>query len=235
MAWMFLLLILHGQVDVLLSTPLAGCWFLLSGGALAARGVSKTQVKSATARKAAAVILIICAAFFAVNIFIATLHLRQAKLLTLSKNPAAAMEHLYTSLKKFPVPEARYIAANIMLFDMKQPVLAVDQLVKLEHEICGGYLHSYGLTARALTALGRTDAAKEYFKLELESFPYSAIYAGYELAMLEISKASIYDIAQAKKRFIRNLELRGLSQADAAALSKSPHIDDEPLKWSKLK
>ena len=235
MAWMFLLLVLHGQVDVLLSTPLAGCWFLLSGGALAARGIRKKQVHGATLRKITAIILLLCAAAFAVNIFTATLHLRQAKLLTLSKNPAAAMEHLYTSLKKFPVPEARYSAANIMLFTMKQPLWAVEQLIKLEHEICGGYLHSYGLAARALTALGRTDAAREYFKLELESFPYSALYAGYELAMLEISKASIYDIALAKKRFIRNLGLRDLTPADAASMSKSQHLDDAPLKWSKLK
>ena len=235
LAWMFLLLILHGQVDVLLSTPLAGCWFLLAGGTLAARGTRKTQVKKAGIRKILAAALFICAAVLAVNIFYATYHLRTAKLLILGRNPEAAMEHLKISLDKFPVPEARYIAANILLFNLKQPVEAVSQLVKLEHEICGGYLHSYGLAARALTALGKNDAAREYFILEREAFPYSALYAGFELAMLEISKSSIIDIAKAKQRLIRNLELRNLTTADAAMLNRSPQLDDQPLKWSKLK
>jgi hypothetical protein len=83
--------------------------------------------------------------------------------------------------------------------------------------------------------LGKNDAAREYFILEREAFPYSALYAGFELAMLEISKSSIIDIAKAKQRLIRNLELRNLTTADAAMLNRSPQLDDQPLKWSKLK
>ena len=233
--WLFLLLLLHGQVDVLLSTPLAGSYFLLAGGALAARGTRKTQVKAATLRKTLSVILFICAAVFAVNIFIATSHLRNAKLLIREPQPLAALEQLSISLKKFPVPEARYIAANILLFDLKQPAAAITQLLKLEHEICGGFHHSYGVTARALTALGKFDSAKEYFALEREAFPYSALYAGYELAMLELSQAPAIDIKNAHQRLIRNLELRNFKLSDIPMLKNAIHIDDEPLKWSKLK
>lgn len=235
LTWLFLLLFLHGQVDVLLATPLAGCYFLLAGGLLSASGVRKTPVKASVLRKSSAIVLFIFATIAAVNIFLATNHLRNAKLLLLSKNPIQALEQLIFSLKKFPVPEARYIAANVLLFDLKQPIPAIAQLIKLEHEICGGYIHSYGITARALTATGKTDTAKEYFALERKAFPYSALYAGFELAMLEISRASAVNIAAAKARLMKNLELRNLKPEDIPYLQKTPELDDKPLKWSKLK
>ena len=235
LAWLFLLLVLHGQVDVLLSTPLAGCWFLLAGGALAARGTGKSSVKGAQLRTILAAVSLIFAMVFAVKIFTATYNLRQAKLCMLNKNVLTAKKHLDISLKNFSTPEARYITANVLLFDMKRPQEAIYQFIKLEEEICGGYLHSYGLTARALTVLGKYNEAKEHFALEREAFPFSALYAGFELAMLQLAKAPDLDIAEAKARLIKNLELRDLSIADAKQLSRDAQSDDAPLKWSKLK
>ena len=235
LTWLFLLLVLHGQVDVLLSTPLAGCWFLLIGGTLAARGTGKTPVKAAKMRTVFACVSAVFALYFAVNIFSATYNLRQAKLHVLNKNPLAAKRLLDISLKRFPLPEARYIAANVLLFDMKEPRQAIMQLIKLENEICGGYLHSYGITARALTVLGKFAEAKEHFELERKAFPFSALYAGFELGMLQMANASKYDIAQANERLIKNLELRDLTLSDVRILHRDANIDDAPLKWSKLK
>ncbi len=235
MAWMFLFLALHGQVDVLLSTPLAGCWFLLSGGALAARGAGKSQVKAPHLRTILAAASALGAVIFAVSIFSATSHLREAKLSLLKNDTMTAKKHLDISLEKLALPEARYITAQIQLFNLKDPAGAVIQLFKLESDVCGGYLHSYGLTARALTALGKFAEAKEFFALERQAYPYSVLYAGFELAALELSHASAAERAEAKARLIRNLELRDIPLSEVNRFHRDAALDDAPIPWGKLK
>lgn len=235
LAWLFILLILHGQVDVLLSTPLAGCWFLLAGGALAARGTGQSEVKKSLLRKVFSAASAAAAVFIAVNLFLSGYYLREGKLLILEQRTLEALDKLTKSTKRYPNPETRYITASTALFNLKMPQIAVQELVKLEREFCGGYLHSYGLTARSLTALGRFPEAKEYFELELKAYPYSALYAGFEHAMLNLARDSHYDIAMSRARLERNLALRGLSLKSENLGQLDHDFDDRPLNWSKLK
>ena len=235
LAWLFILLILHGQLDVLLSTPLAGCWFLLAGGALAARGTGKQEVKKSKLRLLLAVASAVAAVMISFNLFVSGLYLREAKLLMLEHKNLDALDRLSKSSKHFPNPEARYIAASSALFDLKMPHIAIQELVKLENDFCGGYLHSYGLTARSLTSLGRYKEAIEYFDLELKAFPYSALYAGFEYAMLNLANAPVFDISVSRSRLARNLELRGLTLKSENLGQLDHDFDDRPLKWSKLK
>ena len=233
MVWMFILLFLHGQVDVLLSTPLAGTWFLLTGGALSARGIGRTPAGFRNTRLALCVIITAGAAFFAAAQFVSGFNLRAAKLDLHRKNVLSALQHLTTANSLIPTRESRYIAGNVALFDLKRPDLAVNEFLKLEKEFCGGYIHSYGLTARALFAMGKQQEAKEFFSLERKAFPFSALYAGFELAALKMSKASAQEIGEAAKRFENNLKLRNLDLASAIQVQKNPELDDTPLKWSK--
>ena len=86
-----------------------------------------------------------------------------------------------------------------------------------------------------LTALGRFPEAKEYFELELKAYPYSALYAGFEHAMLNLARDSQYDIAMSRARLERNLALRGLSLKSENLGQLDHDFDDRPLNWSKLK
>ena len=233
MVWMFILLFLHGQVDVLLSTPMAGTWFLLTGGALSARGIGRTPTGFRNTRLALCVIITAGAALFAAAQFVSGFNLRAAKLDLHRKNVPSALQHLKTANSLIPTRESRYIAGNVALFDLKRPDLAVNEFLKLEKEFCGGYIHSYGLTARALFAMGKQQEAKEFFSLERKAFPFSALYAGFELAALKMSKASAQEIREAAKRFENNLKLRNLDLASAVQVQKNPELDDTPLKWSK--
>ena len=233
MAWSFILLFLHGQVDVLLSTPLAGSWFLLFGGALSARGIRENPVIMRHTRIACAVIISAGALTFAVLQFISGCNLRDAKLALIKRDVIPALKSLHTANSLVPTRESRYISGSVALFDLKRPDIAVNEFLKLEKEFCGGYIHSYGLTARALFAMGKHQEAKEFFELERKAFPFSALYAGFELAALQLSNASKLDIANAAKRFEDNLKLRDLDVASAVSIRKNPELDDKPLKWSK--
>jgi tetratricopeptide (TPR) repeat protein len=233
LVWLFILLFLHGQVDVLLSTPLAGSWFLLCGGALSARGIRENDVGLKTSRSAAAILITSGALLFASLQFISGLNLRKAKIDLLKRDVISALPRLQKANELIPTRESRYIAGNVALFDLKRPDIAVNEFLKLEKEFCGGYIHSYGLTARALFAMGKHQEAKEFFALEREAFPYSALYAGFELAALQMSRSPQADIADAAKRFEDNLKLRDLDTGSAAAIQKNPEFDDKPLKWSK--
>jgi hypothetical protein len=77
--------------------------------------------------------------------------------------------------------------------------------------------------------------AKEYFELELKAYPYSALYAGFEHAMLNLARDSQYDIAMSRARLERNLALRGLSLKSENLGQLDHDFDDRPLNWSKLK
>ena len=233
MVWLFILLLMHGQVDVLLSTPLAGTWFLLTGGALSARGIGRTPVGFKLIRFSLFAIITAAALIFAAVQFVSGCHLRRAKLELHNKNVYQAISHLQSANKLLPTRESRYIAGNVALFNLKRPDLAVNEFLKLDKEFCGGYIHSYGLTARALFAAGKQQEAREFFALERKAFPFSALYAGFELAALQLSNASSQEKAEAAKRFEYNLKLRDLDIGNAALIQKNPELDERPLKWSK--
>ncbi len=233
MVWMFILLFMHGQVDVLLSTPLAGTWFLLTGGALSARGIGKTSIGFKHIRFTLFAIITLAALTFAAVQFVSGFHLRAAKLDLHRRNVSSALGHLNAANRLISTRESRYIAGNVALFDLKRPDLAVNEFLKLEKEFCGGYIHSYGLTARALFAMGKQQESKEFFALERKAFPFSALYAGFELAALKMSNASQQEIRDAAKRFENNLKLRDIDPGSAAGIQKNPELDDNPLKWSK--
>ena len=206
---------------------------MLCGGAMSARGAREKAVGLKSVRIAVAIIIASGALVFAAVQFVSGSNLRSARLALLKKDVPAAISHLNKANALTPSKESRYIAGSVALFDLKRPDLAVGEFLKLEKEFCGGYIHSYGLTARALFAMGKHQEAKEFFQLERKAFPFSALYAGFELAALQMSSSAKQELTDASARFERNLKLRDLDLSTAAYLRKNPDFDDRPLKWSK--
>ena len=83
--------------------------------------------------------------------------------------------------------------------------------------------------------VGKFAEAKEFFALERQAYPYSVLYAGFELAALELSHASASERAEAKARLIRNLELRDIPLSEVNRFHRDAALDDAPIPWGKLK
>lgn len=234
LSWMFAALLIHGQFDVLLSTPLAGTLFLIVGGTLAAgnryRGETVPGRNPAAAiRTAAAGLLVLTAGFEAGRTLRSTLALRRGELLAQEQliEPAAAA--LAESRKIQARIPGLYLEAQLMLAGGRNPQAALNRLEEMRRLGTENYFHSNGLRARALALRGEYQAALEWFERELQCFPYSAFYSGLRLEIMRRSGSPPEAIQSAAEHYEFCMRLRGLKPGDFARLLAAPGLDDQPL------
>lgn len=175
--WAWSVLFLHGQVDVLLQTPLAGGLFLLLTGILL--GVGVPCVRPAPAGRfrygAALGLSVIAVLLFFLNLS-GGWHCRSGKLALLDGEPETAREELKRSIRIRPTAENLYTLAAVELFDFRNPGGAAEALRRVRDDLrLSSYSHSAGRMARALAAGGKPAEALPFFEEEQKNFPRSAV------------------------------------------------------------
>ncbi len=233
LAFAALVLLLHGQLDVLLSTPLAGGIFLLLAGMFWKSGAPRPEpVPTAIpvrAGRTAALFCVLAGTYIAWGNFSSGLALRSARLVRDQGNIPKAAADLQKSLNIKPTPQAYLFQGSIELFDRKNPVAAADAFGELEKRLgLFNYSHANGLMARALASSGREKEALVYFEREQQNFPLSGLNAGFALMVLR-RNASAEIIRAAEERFHTVMEAKGLTPADFPLLLRHPLWDDSPL------
>ncbi len=233
LAFAALVLLLHGQLDVLLSTPLAGGIFLLLAGMFWKSGAPRPEpVQTAIpvrARRIAALFCILAGVYIAWGNFASGLALRSARLARDRGDIPKASADLQKSLNVKPTPQAYLFQGSIELFDRKDPVAAADAFGELEKRLgLSNYSHANGLMARALASSGREKEALVYFEREQRNFPLSGLNAGFVLMVLR-RNASPEIVSAAEERFHTVMAAKGLTPADFPLLLRNPLWDDSPL------
>lgn len=233
LAFAALVLLLHGQLDVLLSTPLAGGIFLLLAGMFWKSGAPRPEpVQTAIpvrARRIAALFCILAGVYIAWGNFASGLALRSARLARDRGDIPKASADLQKSLNVKPTPQAYLFQGSIELFDRKDPVAAANAFGELEKRLgLSNYSHANGLMARALASSGREKEALVYFEREQRNFPLSGLNAGFVLMVLR-RNASPEIVSAAEERFHTVMAAKGLTPADFPLLLRNPLWDDSPL------
>lgn len=233
LAFAALVLLLHGQLDVLLSTPLAGGIFLLLAGMFWKSGAPRPEpVQTAIpvrARRIAALFCILAGVYIAWGNFASGLALRSARLARDRGDIPKASADLRKSLNIKPTPQAYLFQGSIELFDRKDPVAAANAFGELEKRLgLSNYSHANGLMARALASSGREKEALVYFEREQRNFPLSGLNAGFALMVLR-RNASPEIVSAAEERFHTVMAAKGLTPADFPLLLRNPLWDDSPL------
>ena len=233
LAFAALVLLLHGQLDVLLSTPLAGGIFLLLAGMFWKSGAPRPEpVQTAIpvrARRIAALFCILAGVYIAWGNFASGLALRSARLARDRGDVPKASADLQKSLNVKPTPQAYLFQGSIELFDRKDPVAAANAFGELEKRLgLSNYSHANGLMARALASSGREKEALGYFEREQRNFPLSGLNAGFALMVLR-RNASPEIVSAAEERFHTVMAAKGLTPADFPLLLRNPLWDDSPL------
>lgn len=233
LAFAALVLLLHGQLDVLLSTPLAGGIFLLLAGMFWKSGAPRPEpVQTAIpvrARRIAALFCILAGVYIAWGNFASGLALRSARLARDRGDVPKASADLQKSLNVKPTPQAYLFQGSIELFDRKDPVAAANAFGELEKRLgLFNYSHANGLMARALASSGREKEALVYFEREQRNFPLSGLNAGFVLMVLR-RNASPEIVSAAEERFHTVMAAKGLTPADFPLLLRNPLWDDSPL------
>ncbi len=233
LAFAALVLLLHGQLDVLLSTPLAGGIFLLLAGMFWKSGAPRPESLQTPipmrVRQIAVLLCVLAGAYAAWGNFASGLALRSARLARDRGDLSGALSGLKESLNVKPTPQAYLFQGSIELFDRKNPVAAANAFGELENRLgLSNYSHANGLMARALASSGREKEALVYFEREQRNFPLSGLNAGFALMVLR-RNASPEIVQAAEERFRTVMAAKGLTPADFPLLLRNPLWDDSPL------
>lgn len=233
LAFAALVLLLHGQLDVLLSTPLAGGIFLLLAGMFWKSGAPRPESLQTPipmrVRQIAVLLCVLAGAYAAWGNFASGLALRSARLARDRGDIPKASADLRKSLNVKPTPQAYLFQGSIELFDRKDPVAAANAFGELEKRLgLSNYSHANGLMARALASSGREKEALGYFEREQQNFPLSGLNAGFALMVLR-RNASPEIVQAAEERFRTVMAAKGLTPADFPLLIRNPLWDDSPL------
>ncbi len=246
LAFATLILLLHGQLDVLLSFPLTGGIFLLLAGMFWKFGTprvgSKSKLESSSDTTpqprshinitawTIALLGILIGGYVAWINLASGIHLRNAKLARDRSDFASALTSLARSMEIKPTPQATFLQGSIELFNRKNPTVATEAFQRLETYFgLSNYSHANGLMARALAVLGRHQEALNYFERERKNFPLSGLNSGFELMTLRRCNASPDDIHQAEVRFQRAMASKELTPKDFLLLIRHPIWDDSPI------
>ena len=233
LAFAALVLLLHGQLDVLLSMPLAGGIFLLLAGMFWKSGAPRPEPPPAAiplrARQLAALFCVLAGVYIGWGNFASGLALRSARLARDRGDVPKASADLQKSLNVKPTPQAYLFQGSIELFDRKDPVAAANAFGELEKRLgLSNYSHANGLMARALASSGREKEALGYFEREQQNFPLSGLNAGFALMVLRRNAAPEI-VRAAEERFRTVMAAKGLTTADFPLLIRNPLWDDSPL------
>lgn len=219
--WLFLVLSVHGQVDVLLQTPLAGTLWLVVGGALAGDGR-----RSREAHPRWGFVGAVAAAALAAVVFLASWFYRESLLSYEEGDGYISRRKAEKSLALREMPATRYLAGGIELRLLHNYRGAIRHYERL----APGYLHSNLYMGCSYAALGEYDAALSCFDLESRAFPMSALNAYMKLEVMRktIGEDDEVSLASQKAELHYLLKLRGISVDE---LLKNHDLDDR----SKLK
>ena len=229
--FIFILLFIHSMLDiVVLSWPL-GCIFLIVLGILLGRAVEKSgqkefkQVKfiptlSFIAGLCCAIVLL---NYLYLNLF-SSLHYRNARLMSDEKNLKSVFLETKKSLAIKMTPQNIYLAANISLYDFKDPQECLKYLDMLDSLGIENYLHNNLLRATALCNTGKLNEALLYFAQEQQN--YSASCVNLYIYRSVLSKLGRKQQANAVGKQLKDLlKLKGFTEAMLPFLLKHPDID----------
>ena len=230
--WLFMVLFLHGQVDVLLQTPLAGTLCLVVGGALAGTHTKRNAVLHPKLGMAGAAATLTLAGVT----FCSSWCYREALLNHGAGDDYLARQKVEKSLALWDTPAARYMAGRIELL-LRDPEAAIRHFERL----APGYVHSnlymgiaYADMGEACLDRGDKVKALRWFKealrcldMEGRQYPMSALNADVELTILK-RLGEDEELLHSRKDTLRYLlERRGISLEELRA---NHALDDIPLR-----
>jgi len=230
-AWCWLVLLIHGQIDVVLSTPLAGGLFALLTGTLAAAGVPRirpvagyrgVRIAAFAGFGGAAVILLglnLCSGW----------NCREGKLALLNGNPEPARRFLERSVAILPTVENLYTLGTVNLFDFHDPSAALTNFKRITSDFrLPSYSHSAGRIARSLAATGKLKESLPYFEQEQRNFPRSAV----NLRLWETVLRALGETKQADRHLFEWRKLlgrKGINEFIFPYLMRDQRLDDSPI------
>jgi|GEM_PF-812018 len=230
-AWCWLVLLIHGQLDVILSTPLAGGLFALLTGMLAAVGVPRVRpVAGYRGMRIAAL-----AGFGGAAAILLALNLcsgwncRAGKLALLEGDPKSARPLLERSVAILPTVENVYTLGTVELFDFRDPSAALINFRRITSEFrMPTYSHSTGRIARSLAATGKLKESLPYFEQEQRNFPRSAV----NLRLWETVLRALGETEQANRllaEWRKLLAHKGIDESVFPQLMRNQQLDDSPV------
>ena len=232
LGWGALLLLLHGQLDVLLSTPLCGGIFLLTAGAFAAkggRGFALEPVEPRLPLRAlSAAALALLAGGASLRGAVSGGDLREGKLAGLSGRFDAAAGALERSIRWRPGAENLVYLAQLELFNRRNPARAEELLRRLPESGFEVYGHSFRTLGQALAVQGKFPEALDALARDEALFSASALDPGLRAMIFErlgqpALAAEQWRICEERMRR-KGLEFRFWPQ-----LLDRPELDDSPV------
>lgn len=228
--WGWSVLFFHGEIDVLLQTPLAGGLFLILTGLLAGTGIPrlKTPCPHRLQLVSAYGFALLAVVLFFLNFF-GGWYCRSGKLALRAGDPETARKEFERSIAIRPTAENLYTLANVELFDFRNPAAAEEMLRRLGDELrLASYSHSAGRMARALAAGGKPEEALPFFAAEQKNFPRSAV----NLILWQTVVRQLGRTAEADEMFGAWQELlrhKGITPQEFPYLMRNQQLDDSPL------
>ncbi len=181
----FVLLLIHGQFDVLLAEWPADSVFLLAAGILWGYGAGERTVPETPAMdrsevrwplNAIRLLLLIGLGIVIAKSLFSGIYAREAVLAGRRGDQQSVARNWARSLDYRQNARNCYGAAAHALFTLKDPELAGRYLDVLSDEaLYENYLHNHSLRGRALAAQGQYDQALAAFEQEQRNFPESAV------------------------------------------------------------
>ncbi len=189
--FLFTLVGLHGQFDVLLNQwPLdtffwictGVFWGYASGPVTCRKTVREEETQEAQEStvywplRAVQVVLAVFLLAFLVRSAGSGWHTRTA-LLAGERGEREAAASAWNAARKWKADASNlYAGAAEALFDRKDPEAALLFLDRLQLEsAAGNYLHCHGLRARALAVAGKLEESLPFFEMEQRNYPWSAV------------------------------------------------------------
>ncbi len=211
--WPFLLFLLHGLVDTVLSTVIIGSVFLLLTGILASNGKFRNYPNWLLANLA-----FVLAGLLLLSNVVSNYCYREAKLALQDNNADLAAKRILWSINTRPSNDNLYLAGTIALFHQKDPVRAEKYFTAMNQN---NYSHRNGRLARALAAQGKFAESIPYFEAEKRNFPLSLI----NLYYFNQVKNKL-NIPFDKQEFDTILTLKNIPSREIPCVLKNNLLDD---------
>ncbi|MDR0932309.1 MAG: O-antigen ligase family protein [Victivallales bacterium] len=228
--WAWSVLFLHGEVDVLLQTPLSGGIFLLLTGVLLGVGIpqKKDYPVGRCNRLLAGGFFIAAFGLLILNLS-SSWHCRNGKLALLDGDILEAHKELQQSVSILPTAENLYTLAAVELFNFKNPANAETALRQINTQLrLSSYSHSAGRLARSLAAQGKLQESLPFFEQESLNFPRSAVNLFlWQSVLRELGRRQEADALQ--NRCTSLLKSKDVRPHEFIYLMQNQELDDSPL------
>lgn len=211
--WPFLLFLLHGLVDTVLSTVIIGSVFLLLTGMLAGNGKFRDHPNWLLANLA-----FVLAGVLLLSNVVSNYCYREAKIALLNGQTDAAARNILWSINTRPNNDNLYLAGTIALFNQKDAVKAEKYFMAMNQN---NYSHRNGRLARALASQGKWEESIPYFEAEERNFPLSLI----NLYYFNLVRSKLNRPVD-KQRFEDILKLKDIPDKEIPCVLKNNVLDD---------